>query len=112
MHVDLYNNIYMYIYSYRSMWLTRYSICVNFSLVIIICLLCLYMPQNGLFLTKQLKGRSNNAGTATAERKILIVFVYYVLLAAISLLTFSLSIKSTDQFIDEVLKHFKCESWN
>ena len=46
----------------------------------------------------------------TAERKILIVFVYYVFLAVFALLTFSLSIRNEDQFITEVLKYFKCES--
>ena len=44
-----------------------------------------------------------------AERKILIVFVYYVLLAAISLVAFSLSIKHTDQFISSVGDYFTCE---
>ena len=62
------------------------------------------IQQSGIFPTKQ----TNKSGTA--ERKILIVFIYYVLLAAISLVAFSLSIKSIDQFIAEVLKYFKCES--
>ena len=69
-------------------------------------LICPYVQQNGIFPTNRMR----SSKTDTAERKILIVLVYYVLLAAISLLTFSLSIKNTDQFIAEVLKYFKCES--
>ena len=40
----------------------------------------------------------------------MIVFVYYVILAVIALLAFSLTIRDGDRFIKEVLLYFQCES--
>lgn len=45
----------------------------------------------------------------TAERKLLIVFCYYVLLAAIALTTFTLSIKDTSEITEHLINYFSCE---
>ena len=62
--------------------------------------------QHGLFKARQSK---NPYKVGTAERKILIVFVYYVILAVIALLAFSLTIRDADRFISEILRYFQCE---
>lgn len=67
----------------------------------------LLTQSHGLFKAKQFKSPYK---IGTAERKILIVFVYYVLLTVISLVAFSLSIKHKDQFISKVGEYFHCES--
>lgn len=45
----------------------------------------------------------------TAERKILIVFVYYVILAVIALLAFLMTIRDEEKFIHELGIYFVCE---
>ena len=73
-----------------------------------IVMLCSNITQShGLFKARQFKSPYK---IGTAERKILIVFVYYVLLAAISLVAFSLSTRHSEQFIIKVLDYFTCES--
>lgn len=65
------------------------------------------LQQHGLFKARQSK---NPYKIGTAERKILIVFVYYVILAVIALLSFSLTVRDGNTFITEVYKYFNCES--
>ena len=65
------------------------------------------IQQHGLFKARHSK---NPYTIGTAERKILMVFVYYVILAVIALLTFSISIRDLPSFIKEVLLYFNCES--
>lgn len=45
----------------------------------------------------------------TAERKLLIVFIYYVLLAAIALTTFTISTRDSGVLAEKVFSYFKCE---
>ena len=46
----------------------------------------------------------------TAERKVLIVFVYYVVLAVVALTAFTLIARDKDKFMDEIIRYFLCES--
>ncbi len=45
----------------------------------------------------------------TAEKKIFIIFCYYVVLGVIALTTFTLSVKNDDETIAEFQKYFVCE---
>ena len=45
----------------------------------------------------------------TAERKILIVFVYYIFLSVLALLTYSQATRDAEPFISELLSYFECE---
>ena len=45
----------------------------------------------------------------TAERKILIVSVYYIFLSVLALLTYSQATRDTEPFISELLSYFECE---
>ena len=45
----------------------------------------------------------------TAEKKLLIVFCYYVVLAAVALTGFTLSTRNNSQFIMDIQKYFLCE---
>ena len=45
----------------------------------------------------------------TAERKVLIVFVYYIFLSVVSLLTYSQSTRNGEHKIEELLSYFVCE---
>lgn len=64
------------------------------------------MQQHGLFVNKYSKSPLK---IGTAERKLLIVFCYYVLLAVIALTAFTLSTKNLSQSVKFILKHFDCE---
>lgn len=64
------------------------------------------MQQHGLFQARHSK---NPHKTGTAERKILIVFVYYVLLAVFAVLGFSLANRDAERFTTEVVHYFECE---
>ena len=46
----------------------------------------------------------------TAERKVLIVFVYYVVLAVVALTAFTLIARDKDKFFNEIIRYFACES--
>ena len=46
----------------------------------------------------------------TAERRILIIFCYYVLLGVIALTAFTYSIVNSNTLLDEYKKYFLCES--
>ena len=64
-------------------------------------------PQHhGLFRVKHSKNLLN---IETAERKILIVFGYYVILAVFSLITFTITTRNVDELSSELLKYFLCE---
>jgi len=45
----------------------------------------------------------------TAEKKLLIIFSYYVVLASIALTSFTLSIRNSDNFISGIQAYFFCE---
>ena len=45
----------------------------------------------------------------TAERKILIIFCYYIVLGTFALITFTLATKNGDRFSSEVVGYFTCE---
>ena len=62
--------------------------------------------QHGLFKARQSK---NPYKIGTAERKILIVFVYYIVLAVIALLAFTMTIRDGERFTVEILNYFECE---
>lgn len=64
------------------------------------------MQQHGLFTNKDSK---SSLKIGTAERKLLIVFCYYVLLAVIALTAFTFSIKNLTQSVKFILEHFDCE---
>ena len=65
------------------------------------------MQQHGLFKARQSK---NPYKIGTAERKILIVFLYYILLAVVALTAFTLTTRDGDGFYSAVLRYFECES--
>ena len=46
----------------------------------------------------------------TAEKKILIIFCYYVILGVITLTTFTLATKNGQRFGEEITLYFTCES--
>jgi hypothetical protein len=60
-----------------------------------------------LFTGKDTKKKAFKIGSA--ERKLLIVFCYYVLLAAISLTAFTLSTKNLPETVKNFLEYFDCE---
>ncbi len=72
----------------------------------VVCLVIVVLQQHGLFQARHSK---NPHKTGTAERKILIVFVYYVLLAVFAVLGFSLANRDAERFITEVIRYFQCE---
>lgn len=67
----------------------------------------LSLQQHGLFKARQSK---NPYKIGTAERKILIVFVYYIILAVVALTAFTLTIRDEEDFSSAVLSYFQCES--
>lgn len=62
------------------------------------------MQQHGLFTSKK-----SSMKIGAAERKILIVFCYYVLLAVIALTAFTLSTKNFPKTIRLFAEYFNCE---
>ena len=68
------------------------------------------MQHHGLFNTNLRQQSKDNFKFGVAERKILIVFVYYVVFTVIALLGFSLLIRDRERFLAEVLCYFQCES--
>ena len=65
-----------------------------------------YMQQHGLFKARQSR---NPHKIGTAERKILIVFVYYILLAVFAVLGFSLATRDAKRVTSGVIRYFECE---
>ena len=63
-----------------------------------------FPQQHGLFRIKRSKGLD------TAERKILIIFCYYVILGVIALTTFTLSTKNSESVANGIVGYFGCES--
>ena len=67
----------------------------------------LYFPQQqGLFRIKLSKSPFK---IDTAERKILIIFCYYVLLGVIALITFTLATRDNGRLLEEITGYFRCE---
>ena len=64
------------------------------------------MQQHGLFRENQSKSLFK---ISTAERKLLIVFCYYVLLAVISLSSFTTSTRNIPERTRTALSYFSCE---
>ena len=64
------------------------------------------MQHQGLFRSK-IKKTPIKIGTA--ERKILVVFLYYVSLGAVALTAFTLAIKYLDYNITEIFNYFDCQ---
>ena len=64
------------------------------------------MQQHCLFRVKQSK---NLFKIETAEKKILIVFCYYVILVIFTLISFTIATRNADQFSEELEKYFVCE---
>ena len=66
-----------------------------------------YIPQqHGLFKARQ----SRNPYTiGTAERKLLIVFVYYVVLTVVALTAFTLIVQDAEKLLLARLQYFECE---
>ena len=65
------------------------------------------MQHHGLFSERQ--GKSRNTISA-AERKALIVFVYYVIVTFFILLGLALNVRYREYFLSEILCYFRCES--
>ena len=64
------------------------------------------LQQHGLFKARQ----SRNPYTiGTAERKLLIVFVYYVVLTVISITAFTLIVQDADRLFLARLQYFECK---
>ena len=66
-----------------------------------------FLQQHGLFKARQSK---NPYKIGTAERKILIVFVYYIILTVVALTAFTLTTRDGDEFTSAVFRYFECES--
>lgn len=72
--------------------------------------MCMHvLQQHGLFRMRQ-STKSNPLKIGAAERKILIVFCYYVLVAVISLVAFTIATRHSKPVSKQILKHFQCES--
>ena len=65
------------------------------------------MQHHELFTESQ--GQSRNKISA-AERKILIVFVYYVIITFFILLGLALNVRYRENFLSEIVSYFRCES--
>ena len=65
------------------------------------------MQHHGLFTERQ---RQSKNKISAAERKILIVLVYYIIVTFFILLGLALSVRYREQFLSEILCYFQCES--
>ena len=70
---------------------------------------CLFLlvQHHGLLKAKQSK---NPIKVGTAERKILIVFCYYIVFTVIAITAYTLDLRDRDKAIEEVVEYFICES--
>ena len=86
---------------YTNQWILHHRVCVfvRFSSSV--------LQQHGLFKAKQSR---NPYKIGTAERKILIAFVYYIILAVVALTTFTLVVEDADKHSLALLRYFECES--
>ena len=66
------------------------------------------MQTQGLFHSNQLKTK-HSFSVSTAEKKLLIVFCYYIFLQVIAFVTFSLSEQAADTLQTELVSYFLCE---
>ena len=69
-------------------------------------ILIIILQQHGLFKARQSR---NPYKIGTAERKLLIVFVYYVVLTVISITAFTLIVQDADRLLLARLRYFECE---
>ena len=80
--------------------------------IVVLYVSCLSLPvyvqHHGLLKSKQSKNPIK-VGT-TAERKILIVFCYYIVLTVIAITAYTLDLRDSDKVIQELVKYFICES--
>lgn len=67
-----------------------------------------FLQQHGLFKANKPSSRSSFR-IGTAERKVLIVFCYYMVLAVVALTTFTISTRNDEVAIRIIAKHFICE---
>ena len=65
------------------------------------------LQQHGLFRTKQTKTSSK---FGMAEKKILVILCYYVILGAVALTTFTITIGSVERLTNELEQYFLCEA--
>ena len=64
------------------------------------------LQHEGLFRSKKLK---HLIKIGTPQRKILIVFLYYVSVGALALTTFTLITRNNSKYISETLQYFECQ---
>ena len=62
--------------------------------------------QQGLFRIKLSKSPFK---IDTAEKKILIIFCYYIILGVIGLVTFTFATRNDDRILEEIAGYFTCE---
>ena len=68
--------------------------------------LMFFMQRYGLLQAKKSKDVFK---IGTAERKILITFCYYVLLAVVDLTSFTIATRNSELFVEELFNYFTCE---
>ena len=71
-------------------------------------IIVLILQTQGLFRSHQFQSK-NTFSVSTAEKKLLIVFCYYIFLQVIAFVTFSLSEQGADTLQTELLSYFLCE---
>ena len=69
-------------------------------------LFILIIQQYGLIKAKKSKGVFK---FGTAERKILIIFCYYILLVVVALTSFTLNTRNSEPFLEALINYFFCE---
>ena len=67
-----------------------------------------FFQQHGLFKANKPDSK-NRFKIGTAERKVLIVFCYYVILAVVALTTFTISTRNGDLTARRIFEYFTCE---
>ncbi len=67
-----------------------------------------FLQTQGLFRSNQLLSK-NSFYVSTAEKKLLIVFCYYIFLQVVGFVTFSLSEQASDSLQTELFSYFLCE---
>ena len=72
------------------------------------CLSLSLLQQHGLFKANEPDSKSR-IKIGTAERKVLIVFCYYIVLAVVALTTFTISTRNDDLTVRRILEYFTCE---
>ena len=70
---------------------------------------CYVCAQQHLVSNKRQPTKFHGNKTITAERKIFIVFVYYIIFTVMSLLSYSQVTRNEELFTEAVLDYFDCE---